>query len=90
MRSLVSANGPSVTGWPALAAEAHERALGRERPLVDELTPLTKRVGDVAHEGDVVGDLLGGPLVHGHVLVQLPLGTAAVVLEKQVLRHDSP
>ena len=67
IRSLVSANGPSVTGGLPVAVVPDEGALGRERLAVDELAALSQRVGEVAHERDVGGDLLGGPLVHRDV-----------------------
>ena len=88
IRSLVSANGPSVTGALALAVEAHERALGRERLRVDELAALAQGVGHVVHERDVVVDLLRRPLVHRRAELGVRGRAAAVVLEQQVLRHD--
>src|SRR4051795_6317130 len=65
---------------------AHPRPRGRERLRVDELTVLLQQLADVPEEGHVRLHVLGGPLVHRREGVVL-LRAAAVVLEKQVLRH---
>jgi hypothetical protein len=68
------------------AAVAHPGLRRRERLHVDELAVLLEQVVDVPEEGKVRLHVLGRPLVHGGEGV-VRLRAAAVVLEKQVLRH---
>ena len=68
------------------AAVAHPGAHRRERLRADVLAVLLEHVADVPLEGDVRLHVLRLPLVHwGERMVRLR--AAAVMLEKQVLRH---
>src|SRR3981189_1895994 len=80
MTSLVSANGPSVTGGGARAPRP-----GGEPLTVDELAGPLEPGREVVHVLDVGRDLLRRPLVQGHVVDRSR--SAAVVLEQQVLSH---
>ena len=68
------------------AAVAHPGARRRERLRVDVLAALLQQLADVPLEGHVRLHVLGRPLVHRREGM-VRLRAAAVVLEKQVLRH---
>jgi hypothetical protein len=72
---------------PALAVVADPRTLRRERLRGDELARLLEPGREVVHEADVVGDLLGRPTVHGHVVHRSR--STPVVLEQQALGHHT-
>ena len=69
------------------AAVAHPGARGSERLRVDELAVLLEQVADVVEERHVRLHVLGCPLVHRRYRA-VRFRRAAVVLEKQVLRHE--
>src|SRR6185437_2873981 len=68
------------------AAVAHPGAVGSKCLRVDELAVFLKQFADVPEEGHMRLDVLGSPLVHRGKGTVRRRG-AAVVLEKQVLRH---
>ena len=90
IRSLVSANGPSVTGGLPAPSYRTNAPSGDSASALDELAPLAQGVRHVVHEPDVVRDLLGRPLVHRDAALGGALGSARVVLQQQVLRHGGP
>ena len=86
IRSLVSANGPSVTGGLPSPSERTQAPSDPQGLAVDVLSAVFQAVREVLHVLHVRLDLGGGPLVHRHVVDGRRC--ASVMLEKQVLGHE--